>query len=117
MAYASVTAENQALDSLALGTTNVVAFVNLCSATPGTTGTNESASTTRQAGTWNAASGGSKTNSSAMTFTTPGTVANTFFATFSASTAGIYGIGGPLSSSVTATTITVAAGALTLSAS
>lgn len=118
MALASTTACNQALDGIgAAGTpTNLLGFVSLHSASPGTTGANESASTTRLACTWNLASAGSKTNSSALTFTTPGTVPNTHFGTFSASTAGTFGIGGALSSSVTAVTITVAAGALTISA-
>jgi hypothetical protein len=117
MALASTTAENQALDGLSGGTTNLLAFVALHSASPGTTGANELASTTRQACTWNAASGGTKTNSSALTFTTPGTTAATHFGADSAVTAGTYGIGGALASSVTATTITVAAGALSLAAS
>lgn len=117
MALASVTAQNQALDGLSGGTTNVLAYVQLHSASPSTTGANELGSTTRQACTWNAASGGSKTNSSALTFSTPGTTAAAYFGTFSASTAGTYGIGGALASSVTASTITVAAGALSLSAS
>lgn len=117
MALASATATNQALDALSGGTVNVVAYVQLHSATPGTTGANELGSTTRQACTWNAASGGAKTNSSALSFTTPGSTAATYFGTFSAVSAGTYGIGGALASSVTATTITVAAGALSLGAS
>lgn len=122
MALASVTAANQALNALdASGTpTNLMAYVSLHSASPSTTGANENAATggyARQACTWNASSSSSKTNSSALTFSTAGTVAVTHFGTFSASTAGTYGIGGALTSSVTATTITVAAGALTLSAS
>ena len=117
MALASTTAENQALDGLSGGTTNVLAYVQLHSASPSTTGANELASTTRQACSWNVASGGSKTNSSSLSFTTPGTTAATYFGTFSASTAGTYGIGGALTASVTAVTITVAAGAITLSAS
>lgn len=112
----SVTAANQALDALSGGTTNVLAYVNLNSADPSTTGANELASSTRQACAWNAAASRSKTNSSALTFTTPGTVAATHFSTWSAATAGTFGISGALSSSVTAVTITVAAGALTLSA-
>lgn len=111
----SVTAANQALDGLATPT-NVLAYVAFHSADPSTTGANELASTTRQACSWNAASGRSKTNSSSMTFTTPGTTAATHFGTDSAVTAGTFGIGGALSSSVTATSITVAAGALTISA-
>jgi hypothetical protein len=117
MALASTTAENQALTGLDGGTTNVLAYVQLHTASPSTTGANEMSSVTRQACTWNAASGGSKTNSSALTFTTPGTTAATHFGTFSAVTAGTYGIGGALTASVTAATITIAAGALTLSAS
>lgn len=117
MALASTTATNQALDGLSGGTVNVLAYTQLHSASPSTTGANELGSTTRQACSWNAASAGSKTNSSSLTFSTPGTTAATYFGTFSASTAGTYGIGGALTSSVTATSITVAAGALTISVS
>jgi hypothetical protein len=120
MALASVTSENQALDALAgsLNTpTNVIAYVSCHTATPGTTGASEYAGVTRQACTWNNASSGSKTNSSALTFSTSGASAVTHFGGWSAVTAGTYGIGLALASSVTATTITVAAGALTLSAS
>ena len=122
MALASTTAENQALDGLSGGTTNLLADVALHTASPSTTGANENANSgsyARQACSWNAASGGSKTNSSALTFSTGGTVAVTHFGTWSSATyaGGTYGIGGALASSVTATTITVAAGALTLSAS
>lgn len=122
MALASVTAENQALDALSGGTTNVLAFVTLHTASPSTTGANENANTgsyARQACSWNAATSGSKTNSTALSFSTAGTVQVTYFGTNSVVTygSGTYGIGGALSSGVTATTITVAAGALTLSAS
>jgi hypothetical protein len=119
MALASTTAENQALDALSGGTTNVLAYVALHSASPSTTGANEfsGGGYGRQSCSWNAASSGSKTNSSSLTFTTAGTTAATHFGTFSASTSGTYGIGGAFTSSVTAVTITVAAGALTLSAS
>lgn len=112
----SVTAANQALDSLSGGTTNVLAFVQMHTADPGTTGASESTAT-RQACSWNAAASRAKTNSSALTFT--GQAAGTpctHFGTFSASTAGTFGISGALASSVTAATITVAAGALSLSA-
>lgn len=124
MALASTTAANQALNGLdASGTpTNLLLAVALHTASPSTTGANENANTgsyARQACSWNAASGGSKTNSSALTFTTAGSVAVTYFGGWSSATygAGTYGIGGALSASVTAVTITVAAGALTLSAS
>lgn len=120
MALASPTAENQALNALdASGTpTNLIAFVALHTASPGTTGANEAASpATRQACTWNAAASGSKTNSTSMTFSTNGTTAITHVSGWSAATAGTYGIGAALTSSVTAASITVASGAITLSAS
>lgn len=117
MALASTTACNQSLDALDGGATNVLAFVQLHTASPSTTGANEMGSVTRQSCSWNAASSGAKTNSSALSFTTPGTTAATHFGTFSASTSGTYGIGGALTSPVTATTITVAAGALSLGSS
>ena len=121
MALASTTATNQALDGMnAVGTpTNLMSHVALHTATTGTTGTSEATGGgyARQACSWNAAASGSKTNSTALTFTTTGGTANTYFGTWSASTAGTFGIGGALTSSVTAVTITVAAGALTITAS
>lgn len=121
MALASNVAINAALDGLAGTGTNVIPNVSLHSASPGTTGANENANTgsyARQACSWNAASGGTKTNSSSLSFTTAGTVAVTHFGTWSSATygAGNYAIGGALTSSVTATTITFAAGSITLSA-
>lgn len=123
MALASATAENAALNGLdGTGSTNVIPDVSLHTASPGTTGANENANTgsyARQACSWNAASGGSKTNSTALTFSTAGSVAVTHFGTWSSATygAGNYAIGGALTASVTAASITVAAGAITLSAS
>ncbi len=118
----STTAANQALDSL--GSTlpgspvNVLAYVSLHTGDPSTTGANEASggSYARQACSWNNAASRSKTNSSALTFTTAGSTAMTHFGTSSASTSGTFGIGGALASSVTAVTITIASGALTLSA-
>lgn len=114
----SVTAANQALDSLTGGTTNVAAFVSLHTGDPSTTGANEATGGgyARQSCSWNAASSRAKTNSSSLTFSTTGSTANTHFGTSSASTAGTFGISGALSSSVTAVTITVAAAALSISA-
>src|SRR4051794_3614954 len=112
----STTVANQALDSITGGATNCAAFVQLNSADPGTTGASELGSTTRQAETWNTAASRAKTNSGALSFTTPGTTAATHFSTWSAVSAGTFGISGALSSSVTAVTITVAAGALSLGA-
>lgn len=121
MALASATATNQALNGLdASGSpTNLAAFVSLHTATTSTTGASEATGGgyARQAMTWNAASSGSKTNSGTATFTTSGSTANTHFGTWSAVSAGTFGIGGALTSSVTAVTITVAAGALTITAS
>jgi hypothetical protein len=111
----STIGENQALDALSGGTVNLLAFESCHTATTGTTGANEYSGVTRQAATWNAASGGTKTNSGALSFTTSGASAVTHLGSFSASTAGTFGIGQPLGSSVTAVTITVAAGAITLS--
>lgn len=119
MALASTTAENQALDALVSGTTNVLAYVSLHTGTTGTSGTNENSGGgyTRQSCSWNAASSGTKTNSSALTFTTAGSTAITYIGTFSASTAGTFGVGAALGSSVTAASITVAAGAISLAIS
>lgn len=124
MALASATATNQALNGLdASGTpTNLISAVALHVATTSTTGASENAnagSYARQACTWNAASAGSKTNSTALSFSTLGTIAVTHFGGWSSTTygAGTFGIGGALGASVTATTITVAAGALTITAS
>jgi len=122
MARASGTAEQAALNGLdATQATNVIAYVSLHTADPGTAGSSENAATggyARQACTWNSATtSGAKTNSSALTFSTAGTVAVTYFGTASASTGSNYAIGGALGSSVTAASITVSAGALTLSAS
>lgn len=123
MARASAAAENAALNGLdGTGSTNVIPDVSLHTADPGTTGASENANTgsyARQACSWNAASAGSKTNSSSLTFATAGSVAVAYFGTWSSATygAGNYAIGGALTSSVTATSITIAAGAITLSAS
>lgn len=117
----STTSANQSLDalggSLPGSPLNVLAYVNLNTGATGSTGANEMSGSTRQACTWNNAASGSKTNSSSLSFTTPGTTAASNFSTWSASTAGTFGIGGALSSNVTATSITAAAGALTLGSS
>jgi hypothetical protein len=124
MALASAAAENASLNGLdGTGSTNVIPYVSLHVSTgPSTTGANENAnagSYARQACSWNAASGGSKTNSTSLTFSTAGSVAVTYFGTWSVVTygSGNYAIGGALASSVTAASITIASGAITLSAS
>jgi hypothetical protein len=118
MPLLGTTAANQTLNALdASGTpTNLMAFVMLHSASPGTTGANEfsGGGYARQACTWNAASASAKTNSSSLTFPNAGTTPTTHFGTNSASTAGTYGVGGAWASSVTAASITVAAGAISI---
>jgi hypothetical protein len=118
---ASVTAENQALqglDASAAGT-NLMAYTSLHTATPGTTGASENAATggyARQSSAQNAASGGAKTNSGALAWTTTGATPVTHVGEWSAVTAGTYGIGAALTSSITAASITAASGAISYSA-
>lgn len=122
-ALAGTAAENAALNGLdGTGSTNVIPDVSLHVATPGTTGASENAnagSYARQAGTWNAASSGAKTNATSLVFSTLGTIAVTYFGTWSSATygAGNWAIGGQLVSAVTAVSITFAAGAISLGAS
>jgi hypothetical protein len=105
------------------GAVNLLTAVALHTASPGTTGTSENAnagSYARQATAWSSSSAGSaKTNSSALTFSTLGTIAVTHVAGWSSSAyaGGTYGMGAPLGSSVTAASITVASGAISLTAS
>lgn len=117
MALASTTCINAALDGIRGGTpTNQIPFVSLHTASPGTNGANEYAGVTRQACSWNAASGGSMTNSSSLSFTTSGATQVTHIGTWSLVSAGVYAIGAALTSGVTAVTITFAPGSITLSA-
>lgn len=117
MAYSTQVA-NQALDSVTGGATNCAAFVSLHSASPAGTGANEMSGGgyARQACSWNTASARSKTNSSTLAFTTTGATPVTHAGTSSAVTAGTYGIDLPLTSSVTAVNISVAPGALSMTA-
>lgn len=120
MARASAAAINAALNGLnGTGATNTMTHVALHTGDPGTTGASENAATggyARQACTWNAAASSAKTNSTALTFSTLGSVAVSHIGTFDALTVGNYSIGGALGSSVTAATITIASGAISLSA-
>jgi hypothetical protein len=116
MARASVTEENQALATTGWG------FVSLHTADPGTSGATEVSGGTyaRVAVTWAAASGGSVANSNALTINLPASTTAGWFGIWSASSAGNYYIGGALSPSVTtgasAGTVTIAIGALTVTA-
>lgn len=119
MPGASVTARNQALDGLATPV-NVLSHVSLHTADPGTTGASEAAGGgyAAQAASWNAAASGAKTNSAGMSFTTDLDVITHFATRNQAAAAGAtHGVSGALSSSVTAASITVAAGALSLGVS
>lgn len=117
MTLLGTTGENQALEGLTTGT-SLIGFVSLHTATTSTTGAAEVPSTggyIRQAEAWNAASGGSKSNSGALSFTLVSATV-THCGTWTTSTVGVFGIGLPLGASVTAAAITVAAGALVLTA-
>lgn len=123
MARISAAGINAALNGLdGTGSTNTIPDVALNTGDTSTTGANENANTgsyARQACTWNAASASAKTNSTALTFSTAGTTAVSYFSTWSSATyaAGTFSIGGPLGSSVTAATITIASGAISITAS
>lgn len=116
---ASAAAANAALNGLdGTGNVNTIPYVSLHTAAPGTTGASETSggSYARQACSWNAATGGAKTNSTALTFSTAGTTAITDAGTWSALTAGTFSMPLHLTSAVTAASITIAAGALSLTA-
>lgn len=123
MARLGTAGANAALNGLdGTGASNVIGFACLHVGDPSTTGANENAnagSYARQACTWNAAASSAKTNSTALTWATLGTIAVTHFAGWSSGTygGGSYGIGGALSASVTAASITAASGALSIGAS
>lgn len=119
MARTSAAGENAALNGLdgTAGATNRIAYISLHTADPGTTGANEMASCPRQSGSWNAASGGSKTNSNALSFANPGTSAATHWGSWDASVGGNYTTGGQLASPATAATINIAIAQLSIGAS
>lgn len=121
----STTHANQVLDHLT-GNASWTApasglFISLHTASPGTTGANETSlgSYARVAGSFGAASSGSAANDAAITFATDGGgAAITHFGVWDASTAGNFIRGGALSSSFTysaAVTPEFAIGACTLS--
>jgi hypothetical protein len=117
MALISTTEANQALATTGWG------FISLHTASPSTTGANEVTGGTyaRVAVTWAAASGGSVSNNgSSLSINLPTGVTATHFGVWSASSAGTYYLGGALTASVgggSAATVTIAAGAITVSAS
>lgn len=117
MARISTTEANQALSTTGWG------FVSLHTADPTTTGGSEVTGGTyaRVAVTWNAASGGTVTNSNALSINLPASTTASYFGIWSASSAGTYYIGGALSPSVTtgasAGIVTIAIGAISVTAS
>lgn len=123
MARASVTASNAALNGLdGTGSVNQMTHLALHTGDTGTTGANENANSgsyARQAVSWNAAASSAKTNSGALTFSTLGTVAVSYVGAWNSATyaGGTFAIGAALNSSVTAASITIAAGAVSLTAS
>ncbi|HNW62739.1 MAG TPA: hypothetical protein PKJ32_07040 [Piscinibacter sp.] len=94
-------------------------YLSAHSADPGTTGASElsGGGYARQAIVFGTATGGAIANNAAISIPNAGTTAVTHFGVWSASTGGTYLGGFPLASSVTAASISVAAGAVTLTAS
>lgn len=117
MARISTTEANQALS------TTGWSYVSLHTADPSTTGASEVTGGTyaRVAVTWNSPSGGSVSNSGALSINLPASTTASYFGVWSATTAGTYYIGGALSPSVTtgasAGVITIASGSLSVTAS
>lgn len=105
MALASATAEAAATNAVAA----LITFISLHTATTGTTGASEYAGVTRQSVAWSAGA-----NTGALSFTTSGASAVSFAGGWTAVTAGTFELGFTLGSSVTATSIGIAAGALTI---
>lgn len=117
MARISTTEANQALS------TTSWAWVSLHTADPGTTGASEVPTGTyaRVAVTWNAPSAGSVSNAGSLSINLPASTTASYFGVWSASSAGTYYIGGALNPTVTtgasAGIVSIAAGALTVTAS
>lgn len=117
MARISTTEANQALSTTNWG------YVSLHTGDPSTTGANEVTGGTyaRVAVTWNAPSGGTVTNATAVAINLPASTTASYFGVWTAGTAGTYYIGGALSPAVTtggsAGIVTIAIAALSVSAS
>jgi len=118
MSLASSTCENAALN----GFNALNVYLSAHTGTPGTSGLLEVAggSYARQSITWSSASGGSTSNTGAISVPIPASTTVSYFGSWSALTSGTYYIGGALTSSQTfstAGTLSFAIGAVTLSAS
>lgn len=124
MARASATYENAALAGPlgTAGATNIIPYLSVHSADPGTTGASEISGGTyaRQSETWGTPGSGSVANTNSISVPIPASTTAAYVGHWTAATAGTYGVGAPLSSSVTfntAGTLTFAAGADTISIS
>jgi hypothetical protein len=115
MALLGTGAANSAIAAVLVPGTTYYLSVN--SASPGTTGANELTGVTRQAVTFTTATAGAESNVASAAVPNPGTVAATHCSVWSAVTAGTFLVGAALGSSVTAASITFAAGAATFTAS
>jgi hypothetical protein len=117
MARISTTEANQALS------TTGWAYVSLHSADPGTTGASELSGGTyaRVAVSWSTPASGATSNTGALTINIPASTTAAYFGVWSALTTGTYYIGGALSPTITtgtsAGTVTIAVGALSVTAS
>lgn len=115
MARASVAATNTAIQAV-LPTAGTF-YLSLHSADPGTTGASEFVTVTRQAFTPSTAAAGAVSNSNSISVPNAGTQTATHIGIWTAATAGSYVIGAPLSSNVTAATVTFAASQASFTAS
>lgn len=120
MARASVPAENRAIAGVFAATAPTASatstWISLHTADPGTTGASEYAGVTRLQYPAGAPSGGSVSNTSALSFTTSGATAVTHIGIWDAATAGNYLVGAALGSPVTATSVQFAIGAASFNA-
>lgn len=124
MARASAAFENACLQGPlgTAGATNIIPYLSVHSADPGTTGASEisGGSYARQSETFGAPASGSMSNTNSISVPIPATTTCAYVGHWSASTAGTYEVGAALSSSVTfntAGTLTFAAGADSISIS
>ena len=124
MARASASFENFCLQGPlgTAGATNQIPYLGVNTADPGTTGASEvtGGSYARQSETFGTPSNGSVSNTNAISVSIPSGTTCAYVSHWSASTAGTYGVGAALSSSVTfntAGTLTFAAGADSISIS
>jgi hypothetical protein len=115
MARASAAFISQAANAGDATLTGAVDYMNkmdLNSADPTTVGSTGALGSKQATGGFTSSAGGSaKTNVGGMSFTTGGATAYGFFSLWNSAGTG-YGVGGALGASVTAVTITVAAGAI-----